>query len=175
MTIHLKDNAIGVDAKINKYINRLNKRLNEDLGWDVDIYGKLYREHDGSKYYPHAFVGDKDYQEVFVNDKVNGEVGFYLGKTREVNKNIIVDCDVIFSLDLDKIDNGSLQREDERATTLALYAVELCEDVTLIKTDFREVYADFDTSNIARGSMQPFLNVSFSIEINYSKNYCYGM
>ena len=175
MSIYPKDNAVGVDAEINRFIRIIDKQLNTVGGWDIDIYHKIYREYMNDKAYPYAFVGGKDYQEVFVNDKSNGEVGFYLTTTRTIDTALSVNCDVIFSIDLDKIDNGSLQREDEKAILLALEAVDKCSDVTSVKTGLDNVFKGFSTKDIKRGDMQPFLNFSFSIEIEYNKNYCYGM
>lgn len=176
MSIHLKNNAIGVDKKINRYINRINDYLNTEKNWGVDIYHKVYRELDSNgNHVPYVFYSDKDYNEVFVNDKAIGEVGFYLNPERTIEGGVNVDCDVIFSLNLDKIDGGSLQREDEKAMMIALAAVEDCEEVTGVKTQLRNVFSDFNTERIKNRDMQPFINFSFTISINYQTSRCYDM
>jgi hypothetical protein len=173
--IYLKSNAIGVDNLINKMINQLNTGLNVNRSWAVDIYHRVYREPKEGKYLPYAFSSGKDYKPVFVNDKSNGEIGFYLNPNREVDGNISVDCDIIFSLNLGKIDNSSLQREDEKAIMMALAIVRDFADVTAIKTQLRNVFADFDTERIKFQDMQPWINFSFTINLNYKTNNCYVM
>ncbi len=172
---YLKTNAIGVDAKINAYINKIDKVLNENGGWDIDIYHKIYRESLSGKYVPHVFLSNNEYKEVFINDKVIGEVGFYLNNQRIVETNISVDCDIIFSVNLKKIDGGSLQREDERAIMMAFNAVNSLADVSSINTELRNVFSEFDTERIKYRDMHPFLNFSFSFNIIYKNNNCYGM
>lgn len=176
--IYYKDNAVGVDLAINRCMSKINKHLNTDAGWNIDIYHKVYRERTRDDLFaPYAFLSGKDYREVFINDKVVGEVGFYLNNTREISGESFanVDCDVIFSLNLDKIDGGSLQREDERAIMMALEAVRDYSEVTEAKTELRNVFSEFDTDRIKYRDMQPFLNFSFTININYINNNCYGM
>lgn len=177
MAIYLKNNAIGVDKRINTCINTINKILNEQGGWGIDIYHKIYRERQNDVFVPYVFRSGKEYKEAFLNDRVVGEVGFYLDNTRTTNEeeHPSVDCDVIFSVNLDKIDNGSLQREDERAIQMAWAAVSEFENITEIKTELRNVFSEFDTDRIKHRDMQPFLNFSFTININYQINNCYGM
>jgi len=177
MAIYTKNNAVGVDAVINTYIQRINAYLNVKKLWNIDIYHKIYREMtDQGVYAPYSFVSVKDYKEVFLNDKVNGECGFYLNQKRDVKGNLVtVSCDVIFSINIDKIDGSSLQREDEKAIMIALAAVEECEEVTSIKTGINNVFADFDTDRIKYRDLQPFLNFSFTININFKNNKCYVM
>jgi hypothetical protein len=172
---YLKDNAIGVDKEINSIINKIDKALNPS--WGIDIYHKIYRERDVNDLFaPFAFLSDKEYKEVFINDKAVGEVGFYLNNTRDVDGYANVDCDVIFSINLDKIDNGSLQREDERAIMMAYDAVNgYRSNITQIKTTLRSVFSDFNQERIKYRDMQPYLNFSFTLNINYKNNNCYGM
>lgn len=175
--IYLKDNAIGVDREINSIMNKINKALNDDASWGIDIYHKVYRERtDDDKFAPYAFDSVKEYSEIFVTDKSVGDVGFYLSNTRDTEGYANVDCEVIFSINLDKIDGGSLQREDERAIMMAFDAVNSYQGkITQIKTELRNVFADFDQERIKYRDMQPYLNFSFTLNINYKNNNCYGM
>lgn len=176
MAKYTKNNAVGVDEKINYYIDILDDYLNTKKSWGVDIYHKVYRELNSQDVYvPYVFTSGKDYKEIFLNDRTNGEVAFRLSEGRTYNSFVSVDCDVIFSINLDKLDNGSLQREDERALMVALAAVNECEDVTAIKTGLTNVFSEFDTDRIKFRDMHPFLNMSFTININYKNNRCYGV
>ena len=177
MAIYLKNNAVGVDAEINKCMNAINEWLNVDSDWGIDIFHKVYRERQQDLFVPHAFVSGKEYREIFINDKAVGEVGFYLENTRDTADTVHpnVDCEVIFSINLDKIDKGSLQREDERAMMMAFEAVSSYEEITQVKTELRNVFAEFDTDRIKHRDMQPFFNFSFTININYKNSNCYGL
>ena len=184
--IYLKSNAEGLDSKINRWITRLNTKLNTQKSWGVSIYHKVYREHTNveslsgtgvskSVIVPYAFLSGKDYKEVFLNDRVNGEIGFLLGTVRDGESgSFIVSMDIIFSLNLDKLDSGSLQREDEKAIITASNIVSKYADILKVKTTIPEVFRDFDTGRIKRKDIQPFLNFSFTINILY-KNNCNGL
>jgi len=172
--IYLKDNAIGVDKKINFCMQKINS-LNTVKDWNIDIFHRIYRERREDVYLPYRFVSGKEYKEAFLNDKTNGEVGFYLNNNRTTEGIAEVDCDIIFSLNLDKLDNGSLQREDERAIMMAFEAVEGFTKVLEVKTELRNVFSEFDTERIKFRDMQPFLNFSFLVNFNYVNNNCYGM
>lgn len=176
MAKYLKNNAVGVDKEINSCISKIDSFLNDNYSWDVDVYHKVYRERTNDGVYaPYVFVSDKDYKEVFLNDKTNGEVAFYLDNTREINGIVSVDCDVIFSVNLDKVDSGSLKREDEKAMLVALAAVEEYGEVTAINTGLDNVFSDFNTERIMFRNMQPYLNFSFSINLSYKNNRCYDL
>lgn len=176
MSVYKKNNAIGVDKEINFCIDKINQSLNVDNSWGIDIYHKIYRERVNDVFAPHVFLSKKDYKEVFCNDKTVGEVGFYVNNVRNLDGHPNVNCDVIFSINLDKIDNGSLQREDERAIMMAFMAVqEYTDEITAINTELRNVFADFDIERIKHRDMHPFLNFSFTININYKNSNCYGM
>ena len=176
MAVYLKNNAIGVDKEINFIISDLNTKLNVKRNWGIDIFHKVYRDLDTiGVFVPYSFYSDNEYREVFLNDKTNGEVGFYLSQNREVSDFVSVDCNIIFSVNLDKLDNGSLQREDERAIMTALSAIKYKYEVSEIKTGLTNVFADFNTDRIRFRDMQPFLNFSFTVNINYKKNNCDGM
>lgn len=158
-------------------MNKINKALNVDSSWGIDIYHRVYRERtNDDKFAPYAFKSGKDYKEIFVNDRSIGDVGFYLNNNRDTDGYANVDCDVIFSINLDKIDNGSLQREDERAIMMAFEAVNRYpSQITQIKTELRNVFSNFDQERIKHRDRQPYLNFSFTLNINYKNNNCYGM
>jgi len=175
MAIYLKTDAVGIDYKINLWINRLNESLNVNKDWAVDIFHKIYRTDKRNSVIPEAFKSGKEYREIFINDKVNGEIGFLVYPIRDGSSgSFVVPMDIIFSLNLDKIDNGSLQREDEKAIMVAQNIVSKYTDILEVKTTLREVFHGFDTKRIIYKDMQPFLNFSFKIEIIY-KNKCNGL
>jgi hypothetical protein len=176
MAIYLKNNAVGLDRKINKFMNSLNRSLNIDGGWGIDIYHKIYKIQKDKSYLPFSFKKTKDYSQRFLNDKVIGEIGFYPSSNRPLNINTIsVDVDIIFSINIKKLNEGSLQREDERVILIAEQAVSKFATIKSIKTGISEVYYDFDIEKIRHRDMQPFLNFSFTININYKRMKCYEL
>ena len=56
--------------------------LNTVKDWNIDIFHRIYRERREDVYLPYRFVSGKEYKEAFLNDKTNGEVGFYLNNNR---------------------------------------------------------------------------------------------
>jgi hypothetical protein len=173
MSIYLKSDAVGLDKIINRMITSLNIHLNTDRSLGLDIYHRVYKEERDGKFIPFAFISGSDYQEVFVNDKVNGEVGFLVSEDREIKgTNVIVPVTILFSVNLDSIDNSSTQREDEKVIAIVQNAVSnLNWEMTGIKTGLKNVYEGFDTERIKYRDMQPFLNFSFTVKVIY-KNIC---
>jgi len=175
--IYPKTNAKGIDYKINLWISRFDELLNNQSNWGVDIYHKVYREYAGESggIAPYTFLSVKDYKPVFLNDKVVGEIGFLLGTVRSnVSGSFSVPMDIIFSLNLDKIDDGSTQREDEKAIITAQNIISKYAEVLEVKTTIPEVFRGFNIERIKRKDMQPFLNFSISINLMY-KNICNGL
>lgn len=170
MTTFKKNNAIELDLRINEVMDALEYELNTRLGWGVDIYHKVYKEKPSreKKPIPYAFL--TEYQPVFINDKINGEIGFVLEDKRPIIlSNNKVSAFVVFSLNLDKLDGGSVQREDElimKQAKNALYDY----NPTLLTTGIKGVYEGFDTEKIIYSDMQPFINFSFKIDLVYIDN-----
>ena len=170
MTVYKKDNAVGVDSKINEIIDHLDSELNNSRGWGINIYHRIYKESSNEGVLPHAHLSAKDYKLVFNNDRVNGEIGFVLSDTREINSGIsIVNCDIIFSLNIEKILGLSNTREDERLINAARQALSVYYPSEL-KTGIKNVYSEFNTSKIIYADMQPFLNFSYNINLIYLEN-----
>lgn len=170
MTIYKKDNAVGIDRPINEIIDTLDYYLNTKLNWGVDIYHKIYKNEQkkGVLPIPQAFKSGIDYHPIFVNDTVNGEIGFILDDTRNVNEGIVsTQVFVTFSLNIDKLDSGSLNREDE---LVMMYAKKALSDYSpnLLTTRIKNVYNGFNTDKITYSDMHPFVNFSYRINLNYT-------
>lgn len=164
--IYLKTDPVGVDTAINLWIERFNKQLIQKKGWGLNIYHKLYREKIDNAIVPHAFLSDIEYREVFINDSIDGEVGFLLSPVREQMEGFKykTEMDIIFSVNLDRLDDTS-KREDEKAMMAALNVITGYTQVKSIKTTLEEVFRGFDTKRIIYKDMQPFFNFSFTIDL----------
>jgi hypothetical protein len=174
MTVYYKTNAIGVDAAINAIIEHLDDELNTFRGWNVDIYHRIYKEKKttdkGIKTFPFSFKSSIDYEHVFNNDKVSGEIGFVIGDNRNIKSgNNVVNLSVIFSLNILKILGNNSIREDEKLIIEGRQALAIYYPNTL-KTGIKNVYSEFDTDNILYADMQPFVNFSYDIKLIYLEN-----
>lgn len=170
MTIYLKSNSIGLDESINEVIETLDYELNTKRSWNIDIYGKLYKKEIKKSKLPIAvsFKSNIDYEPVFVNDKVNGEIGFIVEDKREILDGLVkTNCNVTFSLNIEKIFGISTQREDESIMLIAKMALSDYSPDILI-TGIKNVYNGFDTEKIIYSDMQPYLNFSYRIKLNYT-------
>lgn len=170
MAVYKKDSAVGIDAKINDVIDQLNDVLNVLEGWNVNIYHRIYKETTKQDVLPYAHLSGKEYLPVFNNDRVNGEIGFILDDNRDINSGTnTVNCDVVFSVNIEKILGTSNIREDERLIISARQALSIYNP-TGLKTRIKNVYSEFNTDKIAYADMQPFLNFSYVIKLVYTEN-----
>jgi len=170
MTVYKKNNAVGIDRPINELIDILDYYLNTKLKWGVYIYHKIYKNEQkkGVLPVPQAFKSGIDYQPIFVNDTINGEVGFIVDDTRIVNEGLVtVQVFVTFSLNIEKLGLESLSREDE---LVMMYAKKSLSDYypDLLTTRIKNVYAGFNTDKIIYADMHPFINFSYRISLNYT-------
>lgn len=170
MAVYLKNNAVGVDSVINDIIAQLSSVLNIEKSWGVNIYHRIYKEHRKEGVFPYAFLSGKEYLPVFNNDRVNGEIGFVLDDNRNTNNGTnTVDCDVVFSVNIEKILGTSNIREDERLIIAARQALSVYHP-TELKTRIKNVYSEFNTDKILYTDMQPLLNFSYKIKLVYTEN-----
>lgn len=115
--IYTKDCPKGIDI----WIQNLQKELYSYVldQWclsdkDYDCYGRVYRNRANKQYKPEAFAGNKDYNEVFLNDKVSVLSFFGMGNNIVVNdyKSKTADVHVVFFVNLDKVYAGTQHRAD---------------------------------------------------------------
>lgn len=68
---HTKTDPKGIDAEIQKLQTYMYNRVIAKWGLtsdNFDMYGRVYRERNKGGYIPMAYVGGKDYKEVFLDD-----------------------------------------------------------------------------------------------------------
>lgn len=170
MSIHLKTNAVGLDRRINRIIERLNTSLNVENNWGIEIYGKVYRNTRDKKVVPEVFT--TKYIPMFVDD-TQDMIAFIPEKKPEINNGTVFhDVDIAFSLQLDNLSNSG-QREDEKAFLTAKKAVEQAGlSIIDVKRELPDVYSDFDWSRYEYRNMQPWINFSFTVNLKYKNINC---
>jgi len=166
-----------VIAKANTYgleffIKVVQNDLDTELSWlgERRVYGKLQPTIREGKVIPEAYIGgNKEYSEIFTNDKVASTIGFYV-KSREVNNYITTAViDVIFTVNLKEIFGNDL-RDDERAIDDAVKILtesQYVSSLKQVKEYIPEVFADFDKTRIAHRDMEPFYVFSIGIDLTY--------
>lgn len=159
-------NKYGIDIMIYD----IQTILDSSLGWDdTNIYGRVKRVLHNDSYIPaYNYSENKETPEVFINDKVNGSIGFYV-KSRDYSDWMhSANVDIIFTLDLSK-----LSITDEYAISYAekkLRKTNLIKDFGAIKEGVDKVFSDFNTDRIKYRDMYPFCVFSFETIIYYSSD-----
>lgn len=165
MTIHAKENPVGLDRELLRLQNRINA-----IGWDnIDVYGKLYVNERNGKNVAEAYVGSGEYKDVFLNDKVNATFGFIVGDARQ--KLTMIKCNVklICSCNLDGL-YDSTERKDEEAL---IEVVNLLKPVILlpnegtITTGLKSVFTGLSTDSFKYRDLHPWFNFSISFDMTY--------
>lgn len=104
--LSLKTNPVGKDW----YIQGLQKRLHSELvaAWGISeseyiSYGRAYRNRTDNGYKAEVFVGDREYKEVYWDDRYT--VVSFFGQSGSEKQGIKAECDihVVFFVDLAKL------------------------------------------------------------------------
>lgn len=170
MTILKVDNAVGIDKPINEVMDILNYHLNQRLKWNVYIYHKIHKNEmkKGVLPDPQVLKNTTEYIPVFVNDTVNGEIGFIVEDTRKINEGLVsANIFVTFSINIKKINSLFVGNESEAVMMFAKKALsEYSPD--LLTTKIKNVYSGFNTDKIIYADRYPFVNFSYRINLNYT-------
>jgi len=173
ITLIYKDTTYGID----KIIKSIQTNLQNKLSWlgAVNIYGKLQRTERESGFLYEYWTSNRDYTEVFINDKLAGVMGFVVRNPRRINGYYIeADVDVISTIDLTKIYNNT-RRDDERALNElkdilqgSVYVQQLNE----IRENISNVFSDINTDLIKYRDMQPYYVFAINLTIKYNEDDC---
>lgn len=169
--IFAKTITYGLDTQV----KRMQEYMDVNLGWtNVNIYGLIQKTTKNNKIVPEAYISEKDYKEVFLNDKVYGSVGF-IETNREIFPVKKSTIDVVFTVLLSKIYPSSTTRENELCMLQAERCLEysgLIYNVTGLKQGIDDVFSGFNTDNIKHLDMHPWMVFSFEIELQYTDDSC---
>ena len=170
---YYKTTTYGID----KIIKSVQLHLKNKLKWSgvVDIYGKVERTEKERGFTAEVWTSNKEYKEIFINDKVDAVIGFYPKTTRPIdgyNQEVVVD--VICTCNLTKI-FANTNRDDEKAIMDLLKVLKSANYVNSadqIKVTIPTVFSDFDTSLIKHRDMQPLFVFSIEITIKFQEDDC---
>lgn len=169
MTVFAKSTAYGLESKIKDAQSVLNTYLSSKWSGTLHIYGLIDRNLKNGVFIPEAY-DDKEYKQIFVNDKVSGTIGFYVTNRDYSDFMPSASVDAIFTVNIKDIHGNDLRNKDlaqiqARDALLKTGAFTIIGD---IKEGIEEVFADFDQEQIKYRDMHPFYIFSFECELTYS-------
>lgn len=173
-TIFSAPEQVGIDSKIYRIQLFLSKYFSDLWYGDHEYYGRLYKTQGENGNHPEAWVGGKDYKEVFVNDKKALVVGF-IEQSREIRgRELYATISVVFTGNINLLLNTT-DRKDERIFLQIYQGLRksmLIESVSNPKRGVEDVFSGFIVDGLKFRDMHPFFCFSFDIEIQYTENIC---
>lgn len=176
MTVFAKDTVYGLETTIKD----LQNHIDTNLTWSGtnNIYGLVYPIlRDGNlnlESYKGTGINNKEYGEIFINDKVTSTIGFLTTSDRNTGEDLDVDIECICTVRLDLAYNTDL-REDEQAmlhfrkVMNSFYAI---NNVEYIKTGLNNVFSGYYVGNLLNRDMHPWLVFSMGFNIKYPDDIC---
>lgn len=163
---YTKANPVGID----KAIQKLQVYLYDKLGYsNFNGYGRAYPLEKDGKTTPNRYVGNNEYEEIFLNDNLSGHFFFTENPTSKKNTSGLLETEVsiIFLVDLSKI-KPSTERTDEEVRMeieQLLWHKKEFEVFEIIRG--QKVLEDFDTDIF---DMQPYCFLKFKGILKYKIN-----
>ena len=171
MALILKTIPRGVDIPINSLQNLLYTEL--DL-LSYESYPRVYKNPDvNGLTMPESYVGNKDYKEVFFDDKFSLTSFWLADDNRSVSEFTTTTISVVFQVLLDELYPTIPHRADEefiRDIYNILYNSPRDYDLTNVITGIDNVYSEFDTSQVTWDDMSNFFVCRFDLEAVYDYN-----
>lgn len=178
MTVFAKDTTYGLESKVKELQTFLNSRLANYWSGTLEVYGLLKPKIRDGKIIPEVYkgtgIGEKEYTEVFINDKVAGSIGFII-QDRELESYRIANIDVVFTLMINKIYPTSTTRDIEKVYLEAESTIEkfgAIDKVLDMKEGISQVFSAFDFETIKHNDMHPWCVFSLNIDLPYSNDLC---
>lgn len=113
----VKLNPVGIDKPITQLQTYLYGKLITLWGLSdltLNMYGRAYNNATADGYAPEIYVGNKEYNEVFYDDKFFATSFFGKGDEIKVNATtVIADVFLIFMLDLSRVKPGTNRNDEE--------------------------------------------------------------
>lgn len=149
MAVIRKISPVGIDRNVDEV-----QTLLEELNWvDFNIYHRIYKENISGGVKPMRYTSDGDYEDVFMNDTINGNCFFYdTGSINETNGMFQdVELSIIFQINLDNLFSSIAHRADEEAHNEVILKLRELPPTYKIKgvvKEIKKVYAEFDTTRV---------------------------
>lgn len=178
MTVFAKDITYGLETTIKDCQNHLYDKLSILWGGTLDIYGIIEKNLKNDFIIPEVYigsgVGNKEYSQIFINDRISATIGFLI-QSRSTIPYKSANVDVIFTLQINKIYPESMTRDTEKALLQAQIVLEnfgAIDQVQGIKENISDVFSDFSDSGIKYKDMHKWYVFSLNIDLEYTDNLC---
>lgn len=174
---YLRQNPVGVDSEIQRIQYKLYSEITKY--WQLDDfngYGRVYKNKRDKLIIPEYYVSNKEYEDVLLDDKLNGIMFFSPSDTTQVNGTLLTqDCDLIFTFNLRSL-GISNEREDEKARQVVLSILnnyDARQDfVKQTKTGLTNVYEDYNGVANYFYDMQDFHHFKVTLGLRYFNKKC---
>lgn len=172
---YLRQNPVGIDEQIQRIQSFVYDKIISN--WNLDSfnsYGRVYKNKRNGLIIPEYYVSEKEYEEVLLNDNLNGIMFFSPSDRTEVNGTLLTqDCDLIFTFNLSDL-NISNERDDENVrqgvlSILRQYDARI-DFVKQITTGLTNVYQDYNGVANYFYDMQNFHHFKVTLGLRYNNN-----
>lgn len=159
MVLTQKISPKGIDV----VIDEIQTRLSTAITWtNFNSYPRIYKEEIKGGVKPMLYTGNKEYQDVFTNDGLNGSLFFYHEDSRAAINNGYfndVTLSMVVQLDLDALYPLVAHRADEEAhneVLIALKKVSPTIKIINLVTGLKSVYSEFATTEVQFDDISKF-------------------
>ena len=172
MNLTQKISPKGIDI----VIDEIQEHLSSSISWtNFNCYPRIYKEENQSGVKPMLYVGTNDYEDVFYDDTLNGSCFFYEEDTRNATDNGYfnnVKLSIVFQLDLTALFPTIIHRADEEAHNKVIIALKklMPYKVTNLVTGYKNVYAEFDTSQVQYDDISQYHVFRVDMEVIVNNN-----
>lgn len=169
--LYVKENPVGLDAKIQSLQNHLYTELNQKWqlqnGNVLEGYGRVYVNQDQNKRLAEAYISNNEYQNVLVAEKSKF---FFLARQRKTELYALrftTNVELCFMLDLGLIKPDILHRADEEVQSEVVDVLNGVNNVFVesIDTDPRSVFNGLTYSE--NDNMQPYHFFKINLKVDY--------
>lgn len=174
--IHKRQNPIGIDTEIQRIQSHLYDVLTSLWVNNLSGFGRIYKDvHDESDLLrPYWYVGDREYKDVYFDDKYAGSFFFVTGDEplSEDEFKFRVDVKCVFMVNLEEIFSEEQDdRADQKAQRDVIHALRDIShgafSVSGISVGLDNVLVGLDTSQIHFTDQHPLHCFSINIDLSY--------
>jgi len=173
---HTVAEAFGIDAAIKRIQLQLYDSIVERWTNNINGYGRVYKNPRNFRKIPEAYVGNREYEDVYFDDKADANFFFLASDNASSTDEMVFtnNVKVVFCLNLEECIEGN-----DRMDALAHKdAVEILRnistsgmyEITGYETGLENVFSGYSITGIKHDDMQPYHCFAVNIDLNYYLN-----
>ncbi len=179
---HTVVEAFGIDSAIKRIQSQLYSELigrwslTENPSTRINGYGRVYKNPKNFSKVPEAYIGKREYEDVFYDDNADANFFFLVSENSASSDQIVFtnDVKIVFCLDLERCISGN-DRMDALAhrdvieilrniPSKGIYAI------TGYETGLERIFSGYSTTGIKYDDLQPYHCFAVNITLNYYLN-----